>query len=231
VTLAFLSDKLGQPEMDVGWGKDATVPPRRCAAEVLISLPARPLTPESSRARRSRRPAYAVLPREDQPPGEPGGGRSERDGQVASARSTGVRRHRRADDGGLVQRLGPRRPGSPPPRRRNRVEGRRVHDPRRRHRAARDFFDEAEGVYRLVDTLSERRSVALFERAPSGFDQLMDKTIASAFADRLLHHAHVIVTEGESVRLIDATSGRGVVLRAMVRSGVFGCSGTLPRVA
>src|ERR1700728_3273958 len=46
---------------------------------------------------------------------------------------------------------------------------------------------------------------------PSGFDQLMDKTIASALVDRLLHHAHVIVTEGESVRLIDATSGKGVV--------------------
>ena len=29
---------------------------------------------------------------------------------------------------------------------------------------------------------------------PSGFDQLMDKTIASALVDRLLHHAHVIVT-------------------------------------
>jgi hypothetical protein len=38
----------------------------------------------------------------------------------------------------------------------------------------------------------------------------MDKTIASALVDRLLHHAHVIVTEGESVRLADATSGKGV---------------------
>jgi putative transposase len=45
---------------------------------------------------------------------------------------------------------------------------------------------------------------------PSGFDQLMDKTIASALVDRLLHHAHVIVTEGESIRLLDATSGKGV---------------------
>jgi hypothetical protein len=31
---------------------------------------------------------------------------------------------------------------------------------------------------------------------PSGFDQLMDKTIASALVDLLMHHAHVIVTEG-----------------------------------
>ena len=50
-----------------------------------------------------------------------------------------------------------------------------------------------------------------FNLHPSGFDQLMDKTIASALVHRLLHHAHVIVTEGESVRLIDATSGKLVV--------------------
>jgi hypothetical protein len=49
---------------------------------------------------------------------------------------------------------------------------------------------------------------------PSGFDQLMDKTIASALVDRLMHHAdhaHVIVTDGESVRLADALAGKGVV--------------------
>ena len=39
----------------------------------------------------------------------------------------------------------------------------------------------------------------------------MDKTIASALVDPLLHHAHVIVVEGDSVRLADATSGKGVV--------------------
>ena len=71
--------------------------------------------------------------------------------------------------------------------------------------------DAAEGLYRLVDANYERRSVALSSNLhPSGFDQLMDKTIASALVDRLLHHAHVIVTEGESVRLVDATSGKGV---------------------
>jgi DNA replication protein DnaC len=71
--------------------------------------------------------------------------------------------------------------------------------------------DAAEGLYRLVDATYERRSVALSSNLhPSGFDQLMDKTIASALVDRLLHHAHVIVTEGESIRLLDATSGKGV---------------------
>jgi len=71
--------------------------------------------------------------------------------------------------------------------------------------------DAAEGLYRLVDAMYERRSVALSSNLhPSGFDQLMDKTIASALVDRLMHHAHVILTEGESVRLADATSGKGV---------------------
>jgi DNA replication protein DnaC len=72
--------------------------------------------------------------------------------------------------------------------------------------------DATEGLYRLVDAAYERRSLALSTNLhPSGFDQLMDKTIASALVDRLMHHAHLIVTEGESVRLADALSGKGVV--------------------
>jgi len=40
--------------------------------------------------------------------------------------------------------------------------------------------DAAEGLYRLVDAAYERRSLALSSNLhPSGFDQLMDKTIAS----------------------------------------------------
>jgi len=72
--------------------------------------------------------------------------------------------------------------------------------------------DATEGLYRLVDAAYERRSLALSTNLhPSGFDQLMDKTIASALVDRLMHHAHVIVTDGESVRLADALAGKGVV--------------------
>lgn len=72
--------------------------------------------------------------------------------------------------------------------------------------------DAAEGLYRLVDAAYERRSLALSSNLhPSGFDQLMDNTIASALVDRLMHHAHAIVTDGESVRLADAMSGKGVV--------------------
>ena len=72
--------------------------------------------------------------------------------------------------------------------------------------------DAAEGLYRLVDAAYERRSLALSTNLhPSGFDQLMDKTIASALVDRLMHHAHVVVTDGQSLRLEDALAGKGVV--------------------
>ncbi len=72
--------------------------------------------------------------------------------------------------------------------------------------------DAAEGLYRLVDAAYEKRSLALSSNLhPSGFDELMDKTIASALVDRLLHHAHVVITDGESVRLADAMAGKGVV--------------------
>jgi DNA replication protein DnaC len=71
--------------------------------------------------------------------------------------------------------------------------------------------DAAEGLYRLVDAAYERRSLAISSNLhPSGFDQLMPPSIASALVDRLLHHAHVLVTDGESIRLADALSGKGV---------------------
>ena len=39
----------------------------------------------------------------------------------------------------------------------------------------------------------------------------MPKTLATAAVDRLLHHAHIIITEGNSLRLSDAVAGRGVM--------------------
>jgi hypothetical protein len=39
----------------------------------------------------------------------------------------------------------------------------------------------------------------------------MPNTLATATVDRLLHHAHVVLTEGTSLRLSEATAGRGVV--------------------
>jgi DNA replication protein DnaC len=71
--------------------------------------------------------------------------------------------------------------------------------------------DAAEGLYRLVDAAYERRSVAVSSNLhPSGFDEIMPKTLATATVDRLLHHAHLCQTNGESVRLSQALTGKGV---------------------
>lgn len=72
--------------------------------------------------------------------------------------------------------------------------------------------DAAEALFRVVDAAYERRSLALTSNLhPAGFDELMPKTLAAATVDRLLHHAHVLVTDGlESYRLAQATAGKGV---------------------
>jgi DNA replication protein DnaC len=72
--------------------------------------------------------------------------------------------------------------------------------------------DAAEGLYRLVDAAYERRSMAVSSNIhPAGFDELMPKTLATATVDRLLHHAHLCMTGGDSVRLAQASAGQGVV--------------------
>ena len=71
--------------------------------------------------------------------------------------------------------------------------------------------ETAEALYRVVDAAYERRSLAISSNLhPSGFDELMPKTIANATVDRLLHHAHVVLTAGDSIRLTQATRGKGV---------------------
>ena len=71
--------------------------------------------------------------------------------------------------------------------------------------------DTAEALYRVVDAAYEKRSIALSSNLhPAGLDELMPKTIANATVDRLLHHAHIVVTSGDSIRLTQATTGKGV---------------------
>jgi hypothetical protein len=61
-----------------------------------------------------------------------------------------------------------------------------------------------------VARANERRSAAVISNLhPSGFDTIMPKTLATATVDRLLHHAHVVLTEGASYRLAEATAGKG----------------------
>jgi DNA replication protein DnaC len=71
--------------------------------------------------------------------------------------------------------------------------------------------DAAEAFYRIVDAAYERRSLAVTSNIhPSGFDTIMPKTLATATVDRLLHHAHLVATQGDSHRLQQALAGKGV---------------------
>lgn len=71
--------------------------------------------------------------------------------------------------------------------------------------------EAAEAFYRVVDAAYEKRSVAITSNLhPAGFDTIMPKTLATAAVDRFLHHAHLILTDGPSRRLTEATAGKGV---------------------
>ena len=72
--------------------------------------------------------------------------------------------------------------------------------------------DAAEALFRVIDATYEKRSIAISSNIhPSGFDELMPKTIATATVDRLMHHAHILITDGQdSYRLAQATAGKGV---------------------
>ena len=72
--------------------------------------------------------------------------------------------------------------------------------------------EAAEAFYRVVDAAYEKRSLAITSNLhPAGFDTIMPKSLATATVDRILHHAHLVLTEGPSQRLADATAGKGVV--------------------
>ncbi|GAA1995420.1 IS21-like element helper ATPase IstB [Amycolatopsis minnesotensis] len=72
--------------------------------------------------------------------------------------------------------------------------------------------EAAEAFYRIIDAAYERRSIAVTSNIhPSGFDSIMPKTLATATVDRLLHHAHLVLTKGESHRLAEAIAGKGVI--------------------
>jgi DNA replication protein DnaC len=72
--------------------------------------------------------------------------------------------------------------------------------------------EAAEAFFCVVDAAYERRSLAVTSNLhPAGFDSIMPTTLATAAVDRLLHHAHVVITEGSSHRLAEATAGKGVL--------------------
>ena len=64
----------------------------------------------------------------------------------------------------------------------------------------------------FYDLVVERHRRALHHRhlEPGAVRRAMPKTLATATVDRLLHHAHVCQTSGDSVRLTQALAGQGV---------------------
>jgi DNA replication protein DnaC len=66
-------------------------------------------------------------------------------------------------------------------------------------------------VFRVVDAAFEKRSIAPPATSihPASFDELMPKTLAAATVDRLLHHAHLLLTDDTgSYRLVQANAGK-----------------------
>ncbi len=72
---------------------------------------------------------------------------------------------------------------------------------------------DSEALYRVVEACYETTSLAVTSNFTiASFDQFVNpKSIALALVDRLSHHAHLIETNGESIRLAQALSGKGVV--------------------
>ncbi|WP_420810601.1 ATP-binding protein [Jiangella asiatica] len=64
----------------------------------------------------------------------------------------------------------------------------------------------------MVDAAYESRSIAVTSSIhSSSFDTIMPKTLATATVDRLLRHAHLATTKGDSHRLAKALAGKGMV--------------------
>jgi DNA replication protein DnaC len=73
--------------------------------------------------------------------------------------------------------------------------------------------NDSEALYRLVATCYERTSLIVTSNfGLASFDEILHpRSIAAALVDRLAHHAHLIETTGESIRLSQALSGKGVM--------------------
>ena len=72
----------------------------------------------------------------------------------------------------------------------------------------------AQLLFRLIAAAYERRSLGIASHWP--FDQwgrfLPEHTTAISLLDRLLHHAHVVVTNGDSYRMREARAKGGTTL-------------------
>lgn len=69
----------------------------------------------------------------------------------------------------------------------------------------------AELLFQALTEREEKNSVAIASNESFGFDTIMPKTLADASTDRLMPHAHLVTTTGDSHRLAEALAGKGVV--------------------
>ncbi len=73
--------------------------------------------------------------------------------------------------------------------------------------------NDSEALYRVVEACYETTSLIVTSNFTiASFDEILaPASIAASLVDRLSHHAHLIETTGESIRLSEALSGKGVI--------------------
>lgn len=73
--------------------------------------------------------------------------------------------------------------------------------------------NDSESLYRVVNACYEKTSMIVTSNySIASFDEIITpRSLAAALVDRLAHHAHLVETKGDSIRLTQALSGRGVV--------------------
>lgn len=69
--------------------------------------------------------------------------------------------------------------------------------------------DAAECLYGRVDAAYEKPSVAITSKLHPAFYELMPKPMATVTVDRLLHHAQICQTTGESVACPKPSPAKG----------------------
>jgi hypothetical protein len=133
----------------------------------------------------------------DRPRGEPGDLRTVRHRQEPPCRSARPPGHRPGQDGGLAHPREPGRAAQTSSRRRHRRQSHRTP-----HQGRSDRHRRHRGCSPPRPTPPKRCSAS--STPPP-------KTLAAATVDRLLHHPHVLLTDGtDSYRLAQATAGKGV---------------------
>ena len=70
--------------------------------------------------------------------------------------------------------------------------------------------ETTEALYRVVDAAYEKRSIALSSRLHPPASKSSWPNDRQRHLDRLLHHAQVVINNGDSIRPTQATRDRGV---------------------